>query len=77
MSQNDIETNAENYEMEDGPFRKEHDITSEKLAKKLPDIDINEHNVLNKDIESLKFPAVIKKALKTLKALLNLITIFK
>ena len=22
MSQNDIETNAENYEMEDGPFRK-------------------------------------------------------
>ena len=35
------------------------------------------HNSLNKDIDSLKFPAVIKKTLKTLKALLNLITTFK
>ena len=35
------------------------------------------HSVLNKDIESLKFETVIKKALKTLKALLNLITTFK
>ena len=34
-------------------------------------------NLLNKDIGSLKFPAVIKKALKVLKALLNLFTTAK
>lgn len=36
MSESQIETNAENHEMEDGPFRKkiklEHDIVSEKCA---------------------------------------------
>ena len=83
-----------------------------KLAKKCPDIDINEHEIqkfrlifeelivlCNSDKEfsdgiteillkigkqihslfiiSLKFPAVIKKALKTLKALLNLINTFR
>ena len=35
------------------------------------------HNLYNKDIDPLKFAAVIKKALKNLKALLNLITTFK
>ena len=34
-------------------------------------------NLLNKDIDSLKFPAVIKKSLKTSKALLNLFTTVK
>ena len=96
----------------------EQDIISEKLAKKFPYIDINEHeiqkfllifqdliklwnsdegfsdsedgitetlltigkqihNLLNKGIKSLKFPSIIKKVLKTLKTLLNLITTFK
>lgn len=49
MSQIDIETNAENYEMEDGLFKKkvklENDITSEKIAKKFLDLDINEHEI--------------------------------
>ena len=49
MSQIDIETNAENYEMEDGLFKKKvnlkNDITSEKIAKKFPNVDINEHEI--------------------------------
>lgn len=49
MSQTDIETNAENYEMEDGLFKKKvnlkNDITSEKIAKKFPNVDINEHEI--------------------------------
>lgn len=122
MSQTDIETNAENYEMEDGLFKKKvnlkNDITSEKIAKKFPNVDINEHeiqkscltvqklivlwnsddefsnsgdginetflitgkqihNLSNKQFDSLKLEAVVKKILKTLKALLNLITAFK
>ena len=40
------------------------------LAKKI-------QNVLNKDINSFKFPTVIKKKLKTLKALLNPFTMVK
>ena len=49
MSQTDIETNAENYEMEDGLFKKKvnlkNDITSEKIAKKFPNVGINEHEI--------------------------------
>ena len=112
MCQNNIETNAENYEIEDGLFRKKiklkHDIISKKLAIKFPDIDITVrkiqkfllifqelivlcnsdgefsdseiflkygkqiHNSLNRDIDSLKFPAVLKKNLKNFKSIIKL-----
>lgn len=51
MSQIDIETSTENRWMEDGPFRKniklEHDIISEKLPKKFPNVDISDYEMKN------------------------------